>query len=92
MFYRLHLSAAAWSVVLSKKLHDGSGGGTCGNSKPLLIFPKAEHLHFFILSFSSHWERRLSSLHSHWEYSKCILLFGCLVLVGFLVLKIQEEK
>lgn len=58
----------------------------------LLIFPKAEHLHFSILSFSSHWERRFSILCSHGEYSKCILLFGFLVLVELFILKIQEEK
>lgn len=67
-------------------------GGPVETQTILLIFPKAEHLHFSFLSFYSYWERRLSSLCSHGEYSKCILLFGCLVLVGFLILNIQEGK
>lgn len=89
-FYRSHLSAVAWSVVLSKEWM--GRGGPVETQNLLLIFLKTEHLHFSILSFSSPWERRLSLLCSHWEYSKCILLFGCLVLDEFFILKIQEEK
>lgn len=68
-------------------------GVTCGNSKPFsCYFQKLKLLHFSILSFSSLWERRLSLLCSHWEYSKCILLFGCFILVGFFYIKNTGRK